>query len=224
MGRDIAIRTADGTIAAWRADPPNGEAARGAVVVLQEVFGLNAHIRTVADRLAALGHVAVAPALFDPVAPNVDLGYDAAALAKGRALAADLGFERALRLVSAAAALLRDEGHRVAVVGFCWGGSLAFLANARLGLPAVSYYGAKTMPFLDEPLRAPMLFHFGGDDPTTPPEDVAAHREAHPDADLHVYPGAGHAFNRDVDPAHFHAASAALAQKRTMAFLEAHLR
>jgi carboxymethylenebutenolidase len=223
MGRDIAIPTPHGSIGAWRADPPHGEAARGAIVVLQEVFGVNEHVRSVTERYAASGYAAVAPALFDPVAANVELGYDAAGLARGRELAAELGFERAVGLVAATSALLAEEGHMLAVVGFCWGGSLAFLTNTRLGLPAVSYYGARTMPFLEEPLRAPMLFHFGGDDPTTPPADVQAHRAAHPAAELHVYPGAGHAFNRDVDPAHFHPDSAALAQRRTMAFLEATL-
>jgi carboxymethylenebutenolidase len=223
MGRDIAIPTPHGSIGAWRADPPHGEAARGAIVVLQEVFGVNEHVRSVTERYVASGYAAVAPALFDPVAANVELGYGAAGLARGRELAAELGFERAVGLVAATSALLADEGHMLAVVGFCWGGSLAFLANTRLGLPAVSYYGARTMPFLEEPLRAPMLFHFGGDDPTTPPADVQAHRAAHPAAELHVYPGAGHAFNRDVDPAHFHPDSAALARRRTKAFLEAAL-
>lgn len=224
MGREIAIETAHGRIGAWRADPPHGAAPLGAVVVLQEVFGVNEHIRSVAERYAAKGYVAAAPALFDPVAPNTELGYDEAGLAKGRTLAAELGFDRALSQVAATAQSLQQAGHRVAVVGFCWGGSLAFLANTRLGLPAVSYYGARSMPFVDEPLRAPMVFHFGGDDPTTPPADIAAHRARHPDAALHVYPGAGHAFNRDVDPAHFHRESATLAQKRTFAFLDRALR
>lgn len=223
MGRDLAIPTPHGPIGAWRADPPHGEAARGAVVVLQEVFGVNPHVRSVTERYAASGYTAVAPALFDPVAANTELGYDPAGLARGRELATELGFGRAVDLVAATSDLLAGEGHKVAVVGFCWGGSLAFLANTRLGLPAVSYYGARTMPFLGEPLRAPMLFHFGGDDPTTLAADIEAHRAAHPGAELHVYPGAGHAFNRDVDPAHFHPDAAALARRRTMAFLEAAL-
>lgn len=220
MGRDIVISSVHGNIGAWRADPPNGEPPRGAVVVVQEVFGVNEHIRSVVERYAARGLVALAPALFDPVSPLVELGYDAEGLEKGRGLAAALGFDRAVALVSAAATLLSDEGLNVAVVGFCWGGSVAFLANTRLGLPAVSYYGARTMPFIDDALRAPMLFHFGGDDPTTPPADIASHRARHPQAELHIYPDAGHAFNRDVDPGHFHAASASLAQRRTFDFLE----
>ncbi|MCA0395138.1 MAG: dienelactone hydrolase family protein [Proteobacteria bacterium] len=219
MGRDIVIQATSGPVQAWRADPPEHAAALGGVVVLQEIFGVNAHIRSVADGYAAAGYVALAPALFDPVAPHVELGYDEGGFARGRALVAELGMDRALDVVRAAAGALRDEGLAVAVVGFCWGGSVAFLANTRLGLPAVSYYGARTMPFLGETLRAPMLFHFGEDDASIPPADRQAHRDAHPGAGMHLYPGTGHAFNRDVDPRHFHAASAALARRRTLDFL-----
>lgn len=224
MGQDIVIQAPQGPIDAWRSAPPDRAAALGGVVVLQEIFGVNEHIRSVAESYAAAGYVALAPALFDPVSRNVELGYDEAGFARGRALVSELGTDRAVAIVRAAAAHLQAEGLKVAVVGFCWGGSMAFLANTRLGLPAVSYYGARTRPFLGEPLRAPMLFHFGEDDASTPPEDIQAHRDAHPGAELHVYPGAGHAFNRDVDPRHFHAASAALARRRTLAFLETALR
>ncbi len=99
---------------------------------------------------------------------------------------------------------------------------MAFLANTRLRLPAVSYYGARTMPFIAEPAQAPLMFHFGGHDRSTPPEDIARHRELQPQAAVFVYEAAGHAFNRDVDPRHFHAVSAALARQRTLAFLAEH--
>ena len=131
-------------------------------------------------------------------------------------------FDRALQVVSAAARWLRESGHHPGVVGYCWGGSLAFLANTRLRLPAVSYYGARTMPFIAEPAQAPLMFHFGGHDRSTPAEDIARHRELQPQAQVFVYADADHAFNRDVDPRHFHAASAALASERTLAFLAEH--
>jgi carboxymethylenebutenolidase len=105
----------------------------------------------------------------------------------------------------------------VGVVGFCWGGTVALLANTRLGLPAVSYYGGRNVAFLDEPLRAPMQFHFGEDDPSIPPEAVAAHRAKKPDAGVFTYAGAGHAFNRDTDPGHYHADAARQAHARAMA-------
>ena len=219
MGRDIVIQTAHGAIDAWRADPPDRAAARGGIVVLQEIFGVNEHIRSVVEGYAAAGYVALAPALFDPVARSVELGYDEAGFARGRELVGQLGIERAVDATRAAAELLLAEGLKAAVVGFCWGGSVALLANTRLGLPAVAYYGARSQPYLGEALGAPMLFHFGADDQSTPPDYVQAHRDAWPDAVVHVYPGAGHAFNRDVDPRHFHPESAALARRRSLDFL-----
>ena len=183
---------------------------------------MNAHIRAVADGFARDGLVVIAPSLFDPVQPQVELGYGEEDFARGRELVASLGMERALQVVDAAARRLRESGHRPGVVGYCWGGSLAFLANTRLGLPAVSYYGARSVPFLAEPVRAPMLFHFGGKDSSIPPEDIQRHRDAQPGAQVFVYPEAGHAFNRDVDPHHFHAGSAVLARRRTLDFLLEH--
>lgn len=220
MSRWIDIDTAHGPIRGWRADPTGP--SRGAVVVIQEIFGVNAHIRGVADRFAAAGFEAIAPSLFDPVEPGVALDYDETGIAKGRELVAELGFERATFLVGAAAKVFQKEGLRTGAVGFCWGGSIAFLANTRLGLPAVSYYGARTVPFLDQPLRASMLFHFGERDGSIPPEAVAAHRQKHPGARIHLYP-AGHGFNCD-QRADFDADSAALAWQRTTDFLAENLR
>lgn len=218
MGRDIAIETPHGLVDGWLAEPSG--APRGALVVVQEIFGVNEHMRAVVERFAAHGFIALAPALFDPVQADVELGYDDDGFARGRALAAEVGFDRAVAIVAAAARRLQGTGSKVGVVGYCWGGSVAYLANTRLGLPAVSYYGARTVPFLGEALRAPMLFHFGQDDASIPPADVQAHRQAQPGAALHVYPQAGHAFDRDVDRRHFHAESATLALRRTLDFFE----
>lgn len=220
MGDWIQLETAAGPVRAWRASPR--APARGAVVVLQEIFGVNPHIRSVADGFADEGYLALAPALFDPVEAGVELGYDQAGTERGVALRNAVGFERAVQVVDAAATLLHRGGLRVAVVGYCWGGSVAFLANTRLGLPAVSYYGARTTPFLDEAARAPMLFHFGADDASIPAEAIALHRERQPSAQVYVYAGAGHAFNRQTDPAHHAPGNAALARTRTLAFLAEH--
>ena len=220
MGDWIQLDTAAGPVRAWRASPR--APARGAVVVLQEIFGVNPHIRSVADGFADEGYLALAPALFDPVEAGVELGYDQAGTELGVVLRNAVGFERAVQVVDAAATLLHRGGLRVAVVGYCWGGSVAFLANTRLGLPAVSYYGARTTPFLDEAARAPMLFHFGADDASIPAEAIALHRERQPSAQVYVYAGAGHAFNRQTDPAHHDPGNAALARTRTLAFLAEH--
>ncbi|MGO4777153.1 dienelactone hydrolase family protein, partial [Lysobacter sp. 2RAB21] len=154
MAHWIDLDTPVGPVQAWRADPAG--IPRGGLVVIQEIFGVNSHIRDVAERFAQAGYVALAPALFDPVERGVELGYDQSAAARGGELRNAVGFDRAMQIVASAANLLQVEGLRTGAVGYCWGGSLAFLANTRLDLPAVSYYGARTLPFLDEPTRAPV--------------------------------------------------------------------
>lgn len=214
MGGDISFDSPAGAIGAWRADPMS--APRGAILVVQEIFGVNAHIRAVADRYAAEGYVALAPAYFDAVERDVELGYDQSGVARGRDLAQAVGLERAASVTASAARLLQAEGLKVGIVGFCWGGTVALLGNTRSGLPASCYYGARDVAFLDEPLRAPIQFHFGADDPSIPPEAIEAHRRKQPDAEVYVYEGAGHAFNRDIDGTHYHADAARLAHQRTM--------
>jgi len=221
VGEQVEIEVpGTGEIGGWLARPAG--APRGALVVIQEIFGVNAHMRAVADGYAGDGYLALAPAFFDPVERGVELGYGEEGFKRGRELVQALGVDRALAIVEASAARLRAElgdggdGARVGAVGFCWGGTIALLANTRFGLPAVSYYGARNVQYLDEPLRAPMLFHFGGRDTSIGAEAIAQHRARHPDAAVHVYPDAGHAFNRDVDPNACEPASARLAHERTL--------
>lgn len=223
MGHPVSLSTPSGRISAWRADPPIPP--HGALVVVQEIFGVNAHIRSVVDRFAAHGYVAIAPAFFDHLEPQVELAYDETGVARGRELVAKLGFERVLGDVEAAAREIEGstECGKVGVVGYCWGGSVAFLANCRLDLPAVSYYGGRTVPFLGhERPRAPLLLHFGENDPLIPPEHVALHREHLPTAQIEVWP-AGHGFNCE-QRADYHAPSAQAALQRTLAFFQHHLR
>ena len=202
-------------------------------MVVQEIFGANAHIRAVAEGYAADGYVVLAPAFFDPVEPGVELGYDQAGYAHGRELVTQLGLDAALQIVAAAAAWLqarlagRGEPNAVGTVGYCWGGTVALLSALRLGLPSVSYYGARDLPFLEDPQlvaspRAPVMFHFGQDDPLIPDAAVQAHRQALPGMEVFTYP-AGHAFNREVDADAYHAPSAALARQRSLAFFAGHL-
>lgn len=200
-------------ISAYRADPD--DRPRGGIVVVQEIFGVNAHIRSVVDDYARAGYVAIAPALFDLVENGVELGYDEAGVARGRGLAAEVGFERAVEGVASAAAAITSAG-RCGVVGYCWGGTVAFLGATRLGLPAVVYYGGRSLPFLHETARAALLFHFGERDPIIPPADRERHFALQPQAEFHVYP-AGHGFNCDRR-ADYDADSARLARERTLAF------
>ncbi len=226
MGEQVQIEVPGiGRVGGWVARPEG--APRAALVVIQEIFGVNAHMRAVADGYAGDGYLALAPALFDPVERDVALGYGEEGFRRGRELVGALGTDRALAIVNAAAGWLRAalddaeaagtaDGGRVGAVGFCWGGTLAYLANTRFGLPAVSYYGARNVQYLDEALRAPMMFHFGGKDASIDAAAIALHRQKHPDAPVHVYPDAGHAFNRDVDPKAWEPASARLAYERTL--------
>lgn len=219
MGHWISLQAPAGGIRAWRADPPIPP--KGVLVVAQEIFGVNRHIRDVVDRFAAHGYVAVAPAFFDHVEIGVELDYTPEGVARGRELVAQIGFDRALEDVVEAARELQHLG-KVGVVGYCWGGTVAFLANTRHGFPAVSYYGGRTVPFLHERLDAPMLFHFGERDPIIPPEHVQLHRELQPQAEIHAYP-AGHGFNCEARE-DYDEPSARLALERTLAFFERTLR
>ncbi|MCH1907944.1 dienelactone hydrolase family protein [Stenotrophomonas sp. Y6] len=219
MNHWITLTTAHGPVRAWQALPD--APARAGLVVIQEIFGANAHIRHVAEQYAAEGYAVLAPSFFDPIEPGLELDYDAAGTARGRALVDALGVDRAVDIVDAAAHALAGHG-KVGTVGYCWGGTIALLAAQRLGLPSASYYGARNVPFLDAPFKAPAIFHFGAQDPSIPAAAVAAHREKQPSMQVYVYP-AGHAFNREVG-AHYHAPSAALARERTLAFLSENLR
>lgn len=219
MSRWITLDTIHGPVSAWQALPDGP--ARAGLVVIQEIFGANAHIRGVADQYAADGYAVLAPAFFDPLEPGLELDYDTAGTARGKALVGELGVDRAVDIVDAAARALAPSG-KVGSVGYCWGGTIALLAAQRLGLPSASYYGARNVPFLDAPFKAPAIFHFGAQDPSIPPAAVAAHREKQPSMQVYVYP-ADHAFNREVG-AHYHAPSAALARERTLAFFSENLR
>ncbi|PWK85238.1 dienelactone hydrolase family protein [Fulvimonas soli] len=220
MGQQINVPTA-GTqcIGAYLAQPAGKP--RGGIVVIQEIFGVTAHIRDVADRFAAAGYAAIAPAFFDHLETGVELPYDQAGMARGRELVGELGLERAVADVGSAAEAIASAG-RIGTVGYCWGGTVALLAALRLGLPSVSYYGARNLPFLDETPKAPVMFHFGEKDPGIPPEAVEQHRQKLPQMDVFTYP-TGHAFNRDADPHVYDAASAELAWRRTLAFFDQHL-
>jgi carboxymethylenebutenolidase len=219
MGKQISLNTR-GTqcIGAYVAEPAGKP--RGGLVVIQEIFGVNAHIRSVADHFATLGYTAIAPAFFDHLETGVELGYDPAGMEEGKKLVAELGLERALEDVASAAEAIASAG-KIGTVGYCWGGTVAFLAALRLGLPSVSYYGARNVPFLGETPKAPVMFHFGEKDKSIPPEMVEKHRQMLPQMDVFTYP-ADHAFNRDIGD-HYDPASAKLALQRTMTFFDTHL-
>ena len=219
MGQHINIPTTrTRCIGAYLAQPEGKP--KGGIVVIQEIFGVTAHIRSMADRFAGYGYTAIAPAFFDHLESDVELGYDQVGANKGKQLVAELGLERALEDVACAAESIVSAG-KIGTVGYCWGGTVALLSAMRLGLPSVSYYGARNLAYLHEVPRAPLMFHFGEKDTSIPPEAVAKHREALPQMETFTYP-ANHAFNRDGS-APYDEASAKLAMQRTLAFFEQHL-
>jgi len=214
MSEQLRINTSGmQCIGAYQAKPTGKP--KGGIVVIQEIFGINGHIREVVDRFAAAGYVAIAPAFFDHLETDVELDYDADGIARGRALISELDIDQVIADVGSAADAIRSAG-KIGVVGYCWGGTIALLSASRLGLPAVSYYGARNVAWLHETFTAPLQFHFGANDSSIPPEAIDRHRQCLPDAEIHVYP-AGHGFNCDRRK-DFDADSATLARERTLAF------
>lgn len=211
----LQLLAADGnTLSAYLAKPEGPP--RGAVVVVQEIFGVNSHIRRVAEQYAAAGYLAIAPALFDRLQTGVDLGYDAAGLQAGIELMMKTTNEGAIADVNAAIDAVSHAGH-VGMVGYCWGGRVTWLAGCRTNIAAgVAYYGGGIAQLLDETPRCPMLLHFGERDSHIPLSDVERIRQAYPAGTYHLYP-AGHGFNCS-DRADFDAASARLAFERTIEF------
>lgn len=218
MGTHLRLTAADGhELGAWRADPKG--TPRGGVVVLQEIFGVNSHIRDICSRLAAEGYVAVAPALFDRSVRDFESGYSPGEVEAARKFLAGLDWDALLADTSAAVELLKAETGNVSVMGFCLGGSVAFLAAARLeGLAAAScYYGGRIVAFADEAPRCPTQMHFGETDHSIPLADVETIRAKRPETEIYLYP-AGHGFSCD-DRASFDPESAALAWRRTLDLL-----
>lgn len=234
MGHWTELETPHGQVAAWHVTPAG--TPRGGLVVIQEIFGANEHIRQVAEDFAAQGYAVLAPSFFDLIEKDLQLPYDSDGVKRGLELVGQLGVDKAVDVVAAAAKALaaivesphmdvrgvaRDSHHRIGTVGYCWGGTIALLSAIRLGLPSVSYYGGRNVQFLGETPKAPMMFHFGERDKSIPPEAVQQHREKLPQMEVFTYP-ADHAFNRSVGH-NYEPESARLARERTLRFFAEHL-
>ncbi|MGJ5082283.1 dienelactone hydrolase family protein [Bradyrhizobium sp. HKCCYLS3013] len=223
MGQDIKLTASDGfQLGAYRVDPTG--TAKGALVVIQEIFGVNHHIRNVCDRLAAEGYVAIAPAIFDRVEPGFTSGYSPDEIAVARKFVANPDWAAFLRDTQAAIDGVRNVGP-VGIIGFCLGGSIAYAAATKLtGLKAaVGYYGGAIVRFAVDKPTVPTQLHFGEKDAGIPLSDVETIKAKRPDVEIFVYPGAQHGFGCD-ERASYDKPSADLAWTRSLAFLGTHLR
>jgi len=219
MGQTIQLTAADGhKLSAYRADPAG--AAKGGIVVIQEIFGVNGHIRRVTDGFAADGYVAIAPALFDRVKPGIELGYQESDIASGRDVRMKVSFEQALADIDAAKKAIASVG-KLGVVGYCWGGTLTWLSATRFDgfAAAVGYYGGGIGNVAEEKPRCPVQMHFGETDHAIPLADVAKLRAAQGAmVEIQIYP-AGHGFNCD-ERGSYHKPSADRARARALAFFK----
>lgn len=221
MGQIIELAARDGhKFAAYKA-MPTGQ-AKGAIVVAQEIFGVNSHIKAVADGYAAEGYVAIAPALYDRAQRNYETGYSPDEIQAGVAVMQSLNWDNTLKDVEATIEHARASG-RVGIVGYCWGGTVAWLAAARSNGIACSvpYYGGGIHGFIKEKPKCPVMFQFGEQDKSPTPEQAREVIAAHPGVASHFY-DAGHGFNCDQRGS-YNAAASALAKQRALAFFAKHL-
>ena len=223
MGKKVQLKASDGhTLDAYVAEPSGKP--RGAIVVIQEIFGVNSHIRGVADGYAADGYLAIAPAMFDRVKKDYESGYSPEDIAAGREVMGKLSMDNAILDARAAVDHAKSAGaSKVGIVGYCWGGTVAWLAASRIpGLAAaVSYYGGGVPNYAGEQPKVPVMFHFGETDQSIPldkAKDVAAR---HPQAQTYFYP-AGHGFNCDQRGS-YHEPSAKQARSRSLEFFRKHV-
>ena len=209
-------------LGAYRADPKSG--SKGAIVVIQEIFGVNHHIRNVCDRLANEGYVAIAPSIFDRIEPNFTSGYSPDEIAVARKFVANPDWTAMLRDTQAAIDAVKNVGP-VGIIGFCLGGSVAYAAATKLsGLKAaVGYYGGAIVRFADDKPSVPTQLHFGEKDTGIPLTDVETIKAKRPEVEVFIYPGAQHGFHCD-ERASYDKASAEVAWPRSMEFFAKHLK
>jgi carboxymethylenebutenolidase len=223
VGQDIKLTASDNfQLGGYRTDPTG--APKGAIVVIQEIFGVNHHIRAVCDRLAAEGYVAIAPAIFDRVEPNFTSGYSPDEITVARKFVANPDWAAMLRDTQAAVDAVKTVGP-VGIIGFCLGGSIAFVAATRLsGLKAaIGYYGGAVVRFADEKPKVPTQLHFGEKDHGIPLTDVETVKAKRPDVEIFIYPNAQHGFHCDERPS-YDKASSDIAWPRSLDFFAKHLK
>ena len=221
MGETIRLKSKAGEINACLATPKGD--VKGGIVVIQEIFGVNPHIRKVTDFFAGQGYLALAPCFFDHIKPGIELGYTPDTMAEGRKLVMELGVDKAVQDVDAAIAELKARGaKKVAVTGFCWGGTITWLSATRLKPDAaIGYYGGGIHGTKSEKPTVPTMLHFGDKDMHIPMAHVNEVRALHPDVQVFDYP-ADHGFHCDERGSYDEAASRK-AMERTLEFMKKHV-
>jgi len=223
VGQDIKLTASDGfQSGGYRAEPAG--APKGAIVVIQEIFGVNHHIRAVCDRLADAGYVVIAPSIFDRIEPHFQSGYSADEVAVARKFVANPDWAAMLLDTQAAIDAVKNVGP-VGIIGFCLGGSIAYAAATKLkGLSAaIGYYGGAVVRFADDKPKVPTQLHFGEQDHGIPLTDVDTIKAKQPEVEVYVYPGAQHGFHCD-ERASYDKASADIAWPRSLEFFAKHLK
>ncbi|MBK1780304.1 dienelactone hydrolase family protein [Advenella sp. WQ 585] len=217
----MTLRAEDGHV--FDAYVTGEETARAGIVLIQEIFGVNSHIRDVAGFFAAQGYRVVAPALFDRVQAKVELGYAQQDIQKGLELRSEISQEQVMMDIAAAVQALEKQSS-VGVVGYCWGGTLAWLAASEIASvnAASCWYGGGLAQVATEQTAVPVQMHFGELDKSIPLSDIEIIRQAQPDAEMFVYPGVDHGFGCDQRGSYNQAATE-LARQRTLSFFAKHL-
>jgi len=202
---------------------PHGTPVAG-LVIIQEAFGVNSHIRAVADGYARDGFFAIAPAMFDRIERGVDLGYEGEERQKGIALARQINPDDAVKDMAAALQYLHEQkAAKPGVIGYCFGGTMVWLAATRLEVnAAVGYYGGHIAQFAQEQPRCPVMLHFGSLDKHIPKSDIDEVQALHPEVQIFWYENADHGFNCDQRPS-YNPAAARLSRERSLKFLRQHL-
>lgn len=223
MSETVKLTASDGHQLDAYVARPSGNPIAG-LVVIQEIFGVNQHIRSVADGYARDGFLAIAPALFDRVERKVELPYDGPEAQRGMAIRQKLNIAKSIEDIDAALAYVRQQtGKKSGVIGYCFGGLLAWLSATRLNPDvAVGYYAGGIGNFAAETPHAPVQLHFGKLDTHIPAEQVNKVHAAHPEVEIHWYENAGHGFNCDMR-ASYNAEASALARTHALAFLKKNL-
>ena len=221
MGETIRLKSKAGEIDAYLATPKGD--TKGGIVVIQEIFGVNQHIRKVTDFFAAQGYLALAPCFFDHIKPGVELGYTPDTMAEGRKFVMELGVDKAVQDVDAAISALKARGvKKVAVTGFCWGGTITWLSATRLKPDAaIGYYGGGIYGTKSEKPTVPTMLHFGDKDMHIPMAHVNEIRALHPEVQVFDYP-ADHGFHCD-ERGSYDAAASKKAMERTLEFMKKHV-